>query len=446
MRKNAAHARHNDPAPGIPTPSCLSGGRALGFRNVNDEGSLRLAPILDARPERLASVDGTAASAPSPAYDRDDFYRGVIDGMRCGILSVDRAGKIVLVNQVACEMLELPARPEAGVSAEAAFAELPELAQILGESFGMASLPNRAEIEIRTGSGKTKTIGFTLSMVRNRAGIPVGAALFFKDLTYVEHREEQERLRDRLAALGGMSANLAHEIRNPLAGIDVSCSLLKRRLASDEASREILDKVLGEVRRLNRTLTSSLEFAKPLLPSLAPCTIETMLDDAMHVALNRNHGSGIAVEKSFAPGIEPFFGDREQLQRVFENLFINAFEAMGDQGRLIVTTGTVRAPEAAHTPYRPAGSGRDPWLSFDRYLVVKVSDTGPGIDEENRDKLFYPFFTTKKHGSGIGLPTARKIVDSHRGLIDYISEPGRGTTFTVRLPLASTHSRRSDRS
>ena len=437
MRRNAAEARREKPARGTATPSCLSGVRALAFRNVN-EGSLRLAPIHDARLERLASDDGTAAATLDAAYDRDDFYRGVIDGMRCGILSVDRSGKIVIVNQLACEMLELGDRPAVGVAAEVAFAGLPQLAQILSESFGMASLPNRAEIEIRTASGKTKTIGFTLSFVRNPSGVPVGAALFFKDLTHVEHREEQERLRDRLAALGGMSANLAHEIRNPLAGIEVSCSLLKRRLASDEASREILDKVIGEVRRLNRTLTSSLEFAKPLLPSLVSCTIDTMLEDALQVALTRHGASGIAVEKSFASGISPFFGDREQLQRVFENLFINAFEAMGRQGRLIVATGTVQAPEAAHTPYRPAGSSKEPWLTFDRYLVVKVSDTGPGIDEENRDKLFYPFFTTKKHGSGIGLPTARKIVDSHRGLLDYISEPGKGTTFTVRLPLAST--------
>ncbi len=441
MPKNAAHARREKPALGTIGSSCLLGGRTLAFRNVNDEGSLRLAPSHDVRSGRLASVDGTAAATLETTYSRADFYRGIIDGMRCGILSVDRAGKIVLVNQLACEMLELGERPAAGVVAEVAFAGLPQLAQILGESFGMASLPNRAEIELRTASGKIKTIGFTLSFVRDEAGAPVCAAMFCKDLTHVEHREEQERLRDRLAALGGMSANLAHEIRNPLAGIEVSCSLLKRRLASDEASREILDKVIGEVRRLNRTLTSSLEFAKPLRPSLSACTIEPLLEDAMQVALDRHGKSEIRVERAFAAGIGPFFGDREQLQQVFQNLFINAFEAMGERGRLTITTVTVRAPEAAHTPYRPPGSSWDPWLTFDRYLVVEVADTGPGIAEEDRDKLFFPFFTTKKHGSGIGLSMARKIVDSHRGLIDYLSEPGEGTTFTVRLPLASTSSK-----
>lgn len=396
-----------------------------------------MATIRDA-PRRAASGPDRAGGTvhAGPRRDRDSLYRGIISGMRCGILAVDRDGRSVLVNDLARGILEIPEAPPPGSPVDEVLRDHPQLARILAESFGMASLPNRAEIALETASGKTKTIGFTLSFVSDEKGDPVGAAVFFKDLTHVEHREEQERLRDRLAALGQMSANLAHEIRNPLAGIEVSCSLLKRRLAIDEASVEILEKVIREVRRLSRTISSSLEFVRPLSLSVAPCTVETLLDEALEVAVDRRGRPGIGVERRYADGIPVFLADRVQLRQVFENLFLNALEAMAEEGRLLVETSMVDAPEASHTPYRPPGASADPWHGFDRYVVVRVADTGPGIPEELRDKLFYPFFTTKKQGSGVGLSMARKIVDSHRGLIDVESAPGRGATFTVRIPLA----------
>jgi signal transduction histidine kinase len=122
---------------------------------------------------------------------------------------------------------------------------------------------------------------------------------------------------------------------------------------------------------------------------------------------------------------------------VFENLFINALEAMGASGTLRVETSTSPAPPAVAASYRGPGSASSsgPLQCFDRYVVVRVGDTGPGISEEHLGKLFYPFFTTKKQGSGVGLSMAKKIVDSHRGLIDVKNRPGGGALFTVRLPL-----------
>jgi signal transduction histidine kinase len=126
---------------------------------------------------------------------------------------------------------------------------------------------------------------------------------------------------------------------------------------------------------------------------------------------------------------------RGQLRQVFENLFLNAMEAIGEEGVLTVATSVTPAPASAFTPYRPAGVPPKPWHSFERYVEITVEDTGPGIAEELLDKLFYPFFTTKKQGSGVGLAMARKIIDAHRGLIDVQSPAGRGAVFTVRLPL-----------
>jgi signal transduction histidine kinase len=367
---------------------------------------------------------------------REDFYRRLIDGMRCGILVIERGGGVVMINEHARAILELHEVPPAGAAIEDALVGHPQLAAILRESFSMSLLPNRAEIDLKRPAENGKTIGFTLSLVPGNDGAPAGAALFFKDLTHVEHKEEQERLKDRLAALGQMAANLAHEIRNPLASIEVSTSLLKRRLPVEAAERELLDKIIAEVRRLNRTITSSLEFVRPLSLSLTKASLDRVLDDALAVAVGRSGKPGLRVHRPASPDGPAFLMDRGQLRQVFENLFLNAMEAMGEQGTLTIEVSTVRAPAASSTPYRPAGAPAT-CTAFESYAVIRVSDTGPGIPGEHLDKLFYPFFTTKKHGSGVGLSMAKKIVDSHRGVIDVASRLGEGTTFTVRLPMVA---------
>src|SRR5882672_8259590 len=244
----------------------------------------------------VAPADALIEVHAGPAHE--DFYRRLIEGMRCGILVIERTGGVVMVNEHARAILELHELPVRGAAIDDALVDHPQLAAILRESFSMSLLPNRAEIDLKSRSESGKTIGFTLSLVPGSDGAPAGAALFFKDLTHVEHKEEQERLKDRLAALGQMAANLAHEIRNPLASIEVSSSLLKRRLPVDAGERELLDKIIAEVRRLNRTITSSLEFVKPVSLSLAPADLEGVLDDALTVALGRRGKPALRVSRT----------------------------------------------------------------------------------------------------------------------------------------------------
>ena len=196
-----------------------------------------------------------------------------------------------------------------------------------------------------------------------------------------------------------------------------------------------MKKIIAEVRRLNATITSSLEFVRPLELSLAPSSLDPILDEAIVVAQGRRGRPGIRIVRRSTEEIPPFLLDGAQLRQVFENLFLNAMEAMGDEGVLTVETFTVEAPASAFTPYRAAGEPCNPWQNVSRYAAIRVSDTGPGISEEHLEKLFYPFFTTKKQGSGVGLSMAKKIVDSHRGLFDVRSRPGEGAEFTVRLPV-----------
>jgi signal transduction histidine kinase len=308
---------------------------------------------------------------------------------------------------------------------------------MLLDSFTMASLPTRAELDLRPGCAEGTRIGFTVSLVPGETDQPLGAAVFFKDLTRIEHKEEQERLRDRLAALGQMAASMAHEIRNPLASIDVSCSLLKRRLGSDEKARSLLDKITAEVRRLNETINSSLEYVRPVSLNLEYRDLHPLLEEAITVAVGRRGRPGVRMIRRFAEAMSPFLMDRDQLRQVFENLVLNALEAVGDAGSVTVESKVLPAPSPASVPYRqPEPRVRDPWQQFDHFAVVRIADTGPGIAEKKRDKIFFPFYTTKRQGSGVGLSMAKKIVMSHRGLIDVTDTPEGGALFTVRLPMA----------
>jgi signal transduction histidine kinase len=363
------------------------------------------------------------------------FLKGLIDGMRCGVLSIDPAGNLVLLNEHARRILDLPETPPPGTPLWRALPDYPELVQALTASFQMSILPNRAEMELGRSPRGRRSIGFTLSMVHGGSGEPCGVAMFFKDLTPIEHKEEQERLKDRLAALGQMAASMAHEIRNPLAAIEVNCKLLERRLASDSTCRGLLAKIKAEVGRLNRSVDSCLRYVRPVEANLASFELVPVLEEAIGLIEKRHQRPRIEIERRFEAGIPPFLMDRALLLQVFENLILNALEAVGDTGRVSVAAERVEAPGAASIPYQPSETPGDPWGEVQHFAVVRVSDTGPGIGEEDRNRIFHPFFTTKEHGSGVGLAVAKKIVSSHRGTIEVASAPDEGAAIVVRLPM-----------
>jgi signal transduction histidine kinase len=375
--------------------------------------------------------------APGTGRGEDEFafLKGLIDGMRCGVLSIDVDARLVLLNEHARRILDLPDAPPRGTPLWRALPRHPQLVRALTESFRMSTLPNRAEMELGDSPRGRRSIGFTLSMVSGREGEPRGVAIFFKDLTPIEHKEEQERLKDRLAALGQMAASLAHEIRNPLASIEVNCKLLERRLDGDRSCQSLLAKITAEVKRLNSSVDSALRYVRPVSMNLTPTALVPLLEEAIGVVEKRRGRPGIEIRRRFHGDIPAFLMDGALLRQVFENLVLNALEAVGDSGRVTVEAERVDAPGAASVPYQPSETAGDPWGEAQHFAVVRVSDTGPGIGEKDRDRVFHPFFTTKEHGSGVGLAVAKKIVGSHRGMIEVTSAPGEGAEIVVRLPM-----------
>lgn len=228
---------------------------------------------------------------------------------------------------------------------------------------------------------------------------------------HIQQAEEAVRRSDRLAALGQLSAGLAHELRNPLGTMKASAEMLEHSVsAENEVAREVAGFISTEVDRTNALITRFLQFARPLQLHLEKADLAQTLDRA--VALVEREVQGVAIYKNYEPGIRPFPFDAELLERVFYNLVLNAVQATEAGGAVTLKT-------------RAAGGMVD----------IAVIDRGTGIDAKQRESIFNPFFTTKPQGVGLGLAIVSKIVDEHGGKITVESEPGKGSVFHVLLPV-----------
>lgn len=224
--------------------------------------------------------------------------------------------------------------------------------------------------------------------------------------------EAAVRRSDRLAALGQLSAGLAHELRNPLATMKGSAEMLARSVAAEnDVAREVAGFISTEVDRTNALVTRFLEFARPLKLKLEPADVGQVLDRAIALVERDAPQYGATVYKNYSPDLPPFSFDAELMERVFYNLVLNAAQASAEDGAITVKT-------------RPVDGGAE----------VSVIDRGQGIDPKIFDQIFNPFFTTKPEGSGLGLAIVSKIVDEHGGKMAVESEPGKGSVFRVYLP------------
>jgi two-component system, NtrC family, sensor histidine kinase AtoS len=362
--------------------------------------------------------------APAPRRVDDRFFREMVSSMRNGVLAVTTEGAMAVLNAEACRIFGMDADP---ADIGRPYAEVlrihPDIVRVLAGAFELSHLPNRVEMRLKSTG---RVIGYTLSHVRDTSGALSGVALFFKDLTRVEQLEERERLRDRLAALGEMAAAIAHELKNPLAGIEVMAGLLRRKVPGSPDAQSILTDIINEAKMANATVVEVLEYVRPV--SLE--NERTSVADVLHAALATVEGKvprgAVQVHTRIPRDLPAVHGDRHQLCQVFANLLINALEALAGRGSIWVTAeqSTIEGD-----PTQPDGPAHVPTV------VVHVADNGPGLPPEMLDRMFNPFFTTKAQGSGLGLAIVRKIVDAHDGRIDVSSAAGLGTRFTVTLPV-----------
>jgi PAS domain S-box-containing protein len=272
--------------------------------------------------------------------------------------------------------------------------------------------------------GREVVLDVAVSPLHDERGVHGGALITFNDVTSVHRLEEEKRRLDRLAALGEMAANVAHEVRNPLASIKTSVQLLLDDLAkssndpaifADEESRieaqESVSIVLKEVERLDAIVRDLLLFAKPRQLYRTPCNLLELSDRVLQMMQTQNEEAGIVVHRNYRP-VPAVRVDVAQVEQVLFNLYLNAVQAMPDGGVLSISCQEI--PD---------------------WIELIVSDSGVGISPDQLEHIFQPFFTTKAHGIGLGLPITRRLVEDHHGYIFVESQLGYGTTITVKLPL-----------
>lgn len=286
----------------------------------------------------------------------------------------------------------------------------------------------------------------------NQAGLALENAKMYEELkSFSEQLEErvkaatedlrksQEQLiqSGKLAALGQLSAGIAHEIRNPLTSIKILVHSLIDKLGSDEAKREDILVIENEIERMNQTIKRFLDFARPAEPTFSSTNINQVLEDTLLLVSHELKEGKIHLRRDFFSELPEVLADREQLRQTFLNLILNAIQAMPEGGTLTITTRLkVEATRpAAGTPKLKVESNSERLSTPTHFMEISFTDTGCGIPLEKVNNIFDPFFTTKEEGIGLGLSITHRIIDNHQGFIKVESQESKGTTFTVVIAI-----------
>ena len=339
----------------------------------------------------------------------------ILENMSSGVLVVDESGTVVTMNAAAGDILEIGGGEVIGRSVKDALGpRVPDLAGELTTALATTRGTHRKEITARTRAGGSRPLGISISFLTEDSMRRRGAIAVFQDLTEVHEMRERVRKADRLAAIGELSAGIAHELRNPLASISGSIEMLYNELKLDGENTRLMELIMRESDRLDRIISDFLDFAKLRTPSKYPTKLERALEETLTLlSKNAEKSDGITTRLECDPRLPEVWMDDEQMRQVFLNLAVNACEAMDHRGTLEITAF---APEP----------GR---------VRISFTDNGPGIDSQEIARMFEPFFTTKEGGTGLGLAIANKIVAAHGGVIEYRNRENRGAEFTIVLPV-----------
>lgn len=336
----------------------------------------------------------------------------ILQGMGTGVISIDRTGEIGYFNRAAQEIL--------GVSGELARGR--PLKEVLPERLGVMSellldalekgIPrSRFETDILMEDGSKRPLGASTTRLVDREGKRRGALALFTDLTKIKATEERLRRADRMAAIGELSAGIAHEIRNPLASIRGSIELLSKGLNPSGEDRRLMELVLRETDRLNSFIENFLRFARESPSNLSKTDLVPLLDEVEELVRSHpNYTAKVTIVRKSTDGKTLASADREQISQVLLNLCLNSLVAMDWEGELTLSV-----------------------KSRDDRVGVSVKDTGVGIPRDEITQIFEPFYSGKGNGAGLGLAIAQRIVGQHGGEIVVKSEVKAGTEFTVWL-------------
>ncbi len=348
------------------------------------------------------------------------YTKSVLESMQNGVISVDEEGRIVTFNRSAERIYGFRESDIRGKP----FSEIFKIEsgdngqkQSLLDTLHLGKIYTDQELWCYDKDGHKLPVSINTSLVKDEEGRNIGAVGVFRDLREIKALQERLRRADRLAAIGRLASGIAHEIRNPLGSIKGFAQILKGKLSSDEKNEKYIDIIVKETDRLNKVVSELLDFARPKEFKLKPIDINSLLRDIIALVEQDARLQNIKIVKDFTPSLNSLMLDEEQMKQALLNIILNGLQAMDEGGELRITT-EIEDKEGG------------------KYVNLIIADTGVGIDPENLDKLFDPFFTTKGRGTGLGLSIAHRIITEHQGLIEVESQRGKGSTFTIKIPLS----------
>lgn len=361
----------------------------------------------------LLTVQGFRVSQKT-LDDVQAFTSLLIAKLPVGVIAVDGSGRITTWNSAVSKLT--------GIDKNVALGKQPK--EILPEQ--LSAFFSAAEEVCSDDSADRTEIGVRLVLSDKRCELLchsliitdteqqyMGKVLLISDVTEIKSLEQRMRESERLAAIGRMAGGVAHEVRNPLSSIKGLALLLKSKFQVGSKEQTTADLLIQETDRMNRTITEMLSFTRPSALKLAPVDLADLLGRSLELIKVEAMENRVTAKLDVQPGLTPILGDVDRLQQVVMNVLLNALQAMENGGALTV--------KLTNTTDRQG-------------IELRISDTGVGVSAELLSQVFYPYFTTKPSGTGIGLAISQKIVADHGGTIDMESEAGKGTTVIIHLP------------
>ena len=362
--------------------------------------------------------------------DLKNFNESIFQSIGSGLITLDLDRKITSCNNSAEEELGLSAEEVIGKSLEEIFPK--EDCKRLLPNFDdpVQSLLNR-EMQLTTKDGNRVYVGFTVTPRIDNQNRRAGTIISFRNITQIKQMQAEVQRMDRLASMGVLASGIAHEIRNPLAGIKTIAQTLEEEIEPNDPRREYLSRIVRQVNRMDDLLKTIFSYAKPRQPKRKFYRLQEIVQEVLALLGNQIRGHSVKFQTNYHPELPLLFVDFYQIQQVILNLFLNALDAMPKGGELELEAYT------KFTTLQLVDRRGRPFLTTNNsalYAEIKISDTGKGIKPEDLSSIFNPFFTTKPQGSGLGLSIVYRIVTEHGGEIKVESDIGQGTTFRVLLP------------
>jgi two-component system nitrogen regulation sensor histidine kinase GlnL len=349
----------------------------------------------------------------------------ILENIDRAVIAFDQEGRIILFNPAAEALIERSSRQIIGQHYQELFKDQKTLLYLVKVALVEGrSITDDEGLYLHRLNAVPLPVNAYAAPIYAYRGNQDGAVMIIRDLSRIKELEGTLRRADRLSMLGTLAAGLAHEIKNPLGGIKGAAQLLAMELVEESSLLEYTQIMIKEVERINFIIEELMDLGNPRAPEISDVDLTKVLDDIILLQREAARGKSIKFILKLDPSIPPIKGDEGFLTRLFLNLIKNAREAIVHDGEVLVET-------RVSSNYHMTSPGR----RSSQMVDITITDTGCGIEEEEMDRIFTPYFTTKIKGSGLGLAISQKIIEDHHGLLKIESSPGVGTTVIVSLPL-----------